>query len=69
MDIHRNGLMDGLGKPEKLLGQSAESSRRITSEHRPIYRLGEDRLKILRTAGISRTENTAARTTIRQEQP
>ena len=45
--IHRNGLMDGLGKPEKLLGQSGEFRRRITAEHRLVYRLNDDRLKIL----------------------
>lgn len=45
--IHRNGLMDGLGKPERLLGQSGEFRRRITAEHRLVYRLDDDRLKIL----------------------
>ena len=50
-DIHRNGLMSGIGKPEKLLGQSGEYSRRITTEHRLIYRLDEDRLKILSCRG------------------
>ena len=50
-DIHRNGPMDGLGKPEKLLGQSGEFSRRITAEHRLVYRLDGDRLKILSCRG------------------
>ncbi|NLL36480.1 MAG: Txe/YoeB family addiction module toxin [Fretibacterium sp.] len=50
-DIHRNGLMEGLGKPEKLLGQPGEYSRRITSEHRLVYRLDGERLKILSCRG------------------
>ena len=50
-DIHRNGLMSGIGKPEKLLGQSGEYSRRITTGHRLVYRLDEDRLKILSCRG------------------
>lgn len=49
--IYRNGLMDGLGKPEKLLGQSGEFRRRITAEYRLVYRLDDDRLKILSCRG------------------
>ena len=51
VDIHRNGLMVGMGKPEKLLGQSDEYSRRITTEHRLVYRLDGDLLKILSCRG------------------
>ena len=44
--IHRNGLMDGHGKPEKLLGQSGEFRRRITAEHRLVYN-GSDRKSVV----------------------
>jgi len=37
-DVHRHGLNKGLGKPEPLKGKK-EWSRRITQEHRLVYKL------------------------------
>ena len=39
-DIERNGLSEGIGKPEPLKYRK-EWSRRITQEHRLIYHLDE----------------------------
>ena len=40
-DISRNGLSEGIGKPEPLKYRK-EWSRRITQEHRLIYHLDEN---------------------------
>ena len=40
-DINRNGLNQGIGKPEPLKHKKAWS-RRITQEHRLIYNLDKD---------------------------
>lgn len=40
LDIHRNGLLDGKGQPEKLK-YCSEYSRRISQEHRLVYSLDE----------------------------
>jgi toxin YoeB len=40
-DIQRNGLMEGIGKPEKLIG-SDEYSRRIDNTNRLVYAPMED---------------------------
>jgi len=45
-DIARNGN-DGIGKPEPLRdGFQGYWSRRITSEHRIVYRVTDDRIRI-----------------------
>ncbi|MBQ4143735.1 MAG: Txe/YoeB family addiction module toxin [Thermoguttaceae bacterium] len=49
-DIQRSGISDGLGKPEALKYLNAWS-RRITQEHRLVYRVEEDRLLILACRG------------------
>ena len=45
-DINRNGLNQGIGKPEPLKHRKAWS-RRITSEHRLIYNLDENKNLII----------------------
>ncbi len=41
-DINRNGLSQGIGKPEPLKHRKAWS-RRITQEHRLVYNLDENK--------------------------
>lgn len=45
-DIHRNGLNQGIGKPEPLRYRKAWS-RRITQEHRLVYNFDEDKNLII----------------------
>ncbi len=46
-DIERNGY-DGIGKPEKLLGDlSGYWSRRIDEQNRIVYRIDGDMIKIV----------------------
>ena len=40
-DIHRNGAMKGIGKPERLKYRSAYS-RRIDQEHRLVYEIDKN---------------------------
>ncbi|WP_033340337.1 Txe/YoeB family addiction module toxin [Catenuloplanes japonicus] len=50
-DIARDPY-DGLGKPEQLRGPlSGWWSRRITQEHRIVYRVVQDRIEIVRCRG------------------
>lgn len=49
-DIQRSGISEGLGKPEALKYLNAWS-RRITQEHRLVYRVEADRLLILACRG------------------
>jgi toxin YoeB len=47
-DIARNGPAAGIGKPEALKhGLSGYWSRRITDEHRLVYRVADDEIRIL----------------------
>ena len=47
-DTIRNGLLKGLGKPERLKHyKKAIYSRRITDEHRLVYDVKDDRPRIL----------------------
>lgn len=46
--ISRDGASDGIGKPEKLRGNlEGYYSRRINHEHRLVYRLREDLIKVI----------------------
>ncbi|MFJ9125765.1 Txe/YoeB family addiction module toxin [Streptomyces sp. NPDC102340] len=46
-DIARNGAAEGIGKPEPLKhGFQGYWSRRITDEHRLIYKVVEDEIRI-----------------------
>lgn len=45
-DIHRNGLSNGMGKPEPLRHRKAWS-RRITHEHRFVYNFDENKNLII----------------------
>lgn len=45
-DIHRNGLNQGIDKPEPLRYRKAWS-RRITQEHRLVYNFDEDKNLII----------------------
>jgi toxin YoeB len=46
-DIERNGY-EGIGKPERLLGDlSAYWSRRIDEKHRLVYRIDGDTIRIV----------------------
>ena len=46
--ISRDGVMEGVGKPEKLKGNlSGYYSRRITIEHRLVYRVRENAIEIV----------------------
>lgn len=49
-DIQRSGISEGLGKPEALKYLNAWS-RRITQEHRLVYRVEDARLLILACRG------------------
>lgn len=49
-DIQRNGLMNGIGKPEALKHRKAYS-RRITDEHRLVYATEGDNLLIVSCKG------------------
>jgi toxin YoeB len=44
-DIARNGN-EGLGKPERLKHFQGYWSRRITDEHRLVYRIADDEIRI-----------------------
>lgn len=47
-DIERNGISEGIGKPEPLRGElSGWWSRRIDATNRLVYRIREDRLEII----------------------
>ena len=47
-DIERNGVMDGIGKPEPLKGNlSGEYSRRIDEKNRLVYHMEDGRLFIV----------------------
>ena len=48
LDIHRNGLMNGTGQPEKLKYRP-EYSRRITKEDRLIYKLDDKNNLIIKS--------------------
>ena len=50
-DIHRNGLMEGLGKPERLKHETECYSRRINEEHRLVYTVKSGALIILSCKG------------------
>lgn len=52
-DISRNGLLKGIRKPERLkyFKDRAIYSRRITDEHRLVYDMKDDRLRILGCKG------------------
>ena len=45
-DIERNGLMNGIGKPEPLKHRKA-FSRRITDEHRLVYNMDSNQNLII----------------------
>ncbi|MDO5629700.1 MAG: Txe/YoeB family addiction module toxin [Mobilicoccus sp.] len=45
VDIARNGN-DGIGKPEPLRHLDGYWSRRITDEHRLVYKIGNDEIRI-----------------------
>lgn len=45
-DIDRNGLLEGIGKPEPLKHKKA-CSRRITDEHRLVYNFDEHKNLII----------------------
>lgn len=45
-DIHRNGIANGLGKPEALKHRKAWS-RRINHEHRLVYNIDESKNLII----------------------
>jgi toxin YoeB len=42
-DIHRNGAITGIGKPEPLIGEGDKYSRRIDEKNRLVYKYGENR--------------------------
>jgi toxin YoeB len=47
-DIERNGVMQGIGKPERLTGDlSGEYSRRIDEQNRLVYHMEGGRLYIV----------------------
>jgi toxin YoeB len=47
-DIERNGMQEGIGKPEPLRGDlSGWWSRRIDESNRIVYRLREGRMELL----------------------
>ncbi len=51
-EISRLGAMNGIGEPERLKGDlSGFCSRRITQEHRLVYRIKNGRLEILACKG------------------
>ena len=51
IDISRNGNV-GIGKPEPLIGELAGWwSRRITDEHRMIYKVDDDNIYIAKCRG------------------
>lgn len=46
--IDRNGALDGIGKPEKLVGNlSGYYSRRINQEHRLVYTVSDDTIMVV----------------------
>ena len=47
LDIHRNGVMNGIGQPEKLKYRP-EYSRRITKEDRLVYKLDAENNLIIK---------------------
>lgn len=45
--IERDGMLDGIGKPERLKGQfSGWYSRRITQEHRLVYKVTSESILV-----------------------
>ena len=50
-DIHRNGLLDGIGEPEQLKYLSGHYSRRIDLTHRLVYRVQDGTLYIVSCRG------------------
>jgi len=49
-DIQRNGVLDGIGKPEVLkYREEKEYSRRITQEHRLVYVTDENKNLIVKS--------------------
>ena len=47
-DIQRNGVLNGIGKPERLKGKLSNLySRRINKEHRLVYFIENDSIFIL----------------------
>ncbi|HCY7045331.1 TPA: Txe/YoeB family addiction module toxin [Staphylococcus aureus] len=46
--IDRDGALDGIGKPEKLVGNlSGYYSRRINQEHRLVYTVNDDAIMVV----------------------
>ena len=51
-DIERNGLLDGIGKPEPLSGNlQGEFSRRIDDKNRLVYHIEQGRIYIAHCKG------------------
>lgn len=51
-DIQRNGLLEGIGNPERLKHQNEERySRRIDSKNRLVYKMQGDSLYIISCKG------------------
>ena len=51
-DIERNGVLEGIGKPEPLGGNlSGWWSRRLDDKNRIVYRIMENRLDIIQCGG------------------
>ena len=50
-DIERNGLLRGIGKPERLKGVAGAYSRRIDAEHRLVYGMKDGNIEILSCRG------------------
>lgn len=57
-DISKNGLLNGLGKPERLRHyKKAIYSRRITDEHRLVYDVFDDTVRVLSCEGHYKDKN------------
>ena len=57
-DISKNGLLNGLGKPERLkYYKKAIYSRRITDEHRLVYDVLDDTVRVLSCEGHYKDKN------------
>ena len=51
-DIERNGVLDGIGKPEALLGElQGEFSRRIDEKKRLVYHAKKGKIYIVQCRG------------------
>ena len=50
-DINRNGAAKGIGKPEKLKRRKDCWSRRITEEHRLVYKVDAENIYVLSCRG------------------